>query len=562
LSETQVKSESSLVYRPKQRKRLLYAIITLPIGLFGLLGLYMKSRVPVISMPQTPDLAFKMYFFTAFFLGIGLCLAALLIRGAPRLTIDRDRLVLRTLFRTQSIGWSRLGQFTVITEDKGRRGERLGRASAPIIAGTGTGNSVTLPNAFTVPLATILDELAQYHHGVPGDVPIVIHAPVRPAGVPGFRFAWMTVALLGVFVGVFVLEQRLALTPPAPGLTPSLDTLVAMGALNWDLVQSGQWFRLFTAPFLHAGLGHLLGNAIAFILAGYRLERLIGRAWTFLIFAVGALAGSCMSLLVSAPATVSVGASGGIMAMLAALFVTSFRMPVGPSKRAAQIQSARITIPALLPISRGAAALHVDYGAHFGGVLLGVAVGFFLLRTWRDDAPMPRFGRPALVVALVGVLCFAAGGVGAAWEYGTYESAQADRIPADELPHTTDEILARSAKLVAAYPRDALANFYDGEVKLHQGDPAGAEQRLRTGLAQSLAEPGPDPDRPRLTNTIRGELALALLAEGHRPEAQAISHELCSTTGPNAPTAVILADLSRDQLCPGARLAAAPKVGP
>jgi rhomboid protease GluP len=356
-----------------------------------------------------------------------------------------------------------------------------------------------------------------------------------------------------------VLEQRLALSP-APRLSPSLGTLVAMGALNWGLVQSGQWFRLFTAPFLHAGLGHLLGNAVAFILAGYRLERLIGRAWTFLIFAVGALAGSCMSLLISAPATVSVGASGGIMAMLVALFVTSFRMPVGRSKRAAQIQSARIAIPALLPISTGAAALHVDYGAHFGGALFGVAAGLFLLRNWRDDAPVPRFGRPALVVALVGVLCFAAGGVGAAWDYGTYESAQADRIPADEQPDTMDEVLARSAKLVAAYPRDALANLYDGAVKLHQGDPAGAEQRLRTGLALSLAEPAPD--RPRLTNSIRGELALALFAEGHRPEAQAISHELCLTTGPNAPFPQVLADLSRYQLCPTARLAAAPKVVP
>jgi rhomboid protease GluP len=388
----------------------------------------------------------------------------------------------------------------------------------------------------------------------------IIDAQSRPAGVPGFRFPWLTVALLAVFAGVFVLEQRLTLTPPAAGLTPSVATLAAMGALNQRLVLSGQWFRLFTAPLLHAGLAHLLGNAVALGLAGYSLERLIGRAWTFLIFAAGALAGSCMSLLVSAPSVVSVGASGGIMAMLVALFVVSFRMPPGRFKLATQIQSARVAIPALVPISRGAAALHVDYGAHFGGALFGVAVGLFLLLNWRDDAPLPRFGRSALVAALAGALCFAAAGLGATKTYGGFASLQAGRIPAAELPHTGEEIMARSAKLAAAYPRDPLANFYDGVVKLHQGDPAGAEQRLRTGLAQSLAEP--IQDRPALTNSIRGELALALLAEGHRPEAQAITREPCLAIGPNAPTAGILTDLNRHQLCPASPPAANPKGSP
>jgi rhomboid protease GluP len=545
-----LESALPLVYRPKQGKRLLYTIIAFPLSLMILLGFWIESRAPATAANQLPEHALTFVLGTAFFLVTSLYTAALVIREAPRLTLDREKLVLRTLFRTRSIAWSRLGHFTVVTEDKGRRSEKLGSASAPITAGAGMGKSVTLRNAFKVPLATILAEVARYHHGVRDGAPALIHAHVRPAGVPGFRFAWMTVVLLGVFAGVFALEQRLALTPPAPGMAPSVATLVSMGGLSWSLVQSGQWFRLFTAPFLHAGLAHLLGNAVAFLLAGFSLERLIGRAWTFLIFAAGALAGSCMSLLVSAPSIVSVGASGGIMAMLAALFIVSFRMPVGRFKRAAQMQSIRITIPALLPVSRGAAALHVDYGAHFGGTLFGVAVGLFLLQHWRDDAPLPRFGRPALVVALVGLLCFAVGGVGAARQYGAYQAAQADRIPAAELPRTGAEIVARSAQLVAAYPRDALANFYDGVVKLHQGDPAGAEKRLRTGLAQIQAETLPD--RPALTKSIQGELALALLGEGHRPEALAITRELCLATGVTAPPAAILAELNRSQLCPGA----------
>ncbi len=552
-------SRSPFVYQPKQGKRLFAAAIILLVSCVSLAGNLVKPRVPAVGMPPLPDGHARLYASMGVFLVLCLCLGALLIRGAPRLTISREKLVLRTLFRTRSVAWSNLGPFTVVTENKGLRSERPGSASAPILAGPGSGKRITIPNAFTVPLATILDVIAQYHHGVPDGAPAVIDAPTRPAGVPGFRFAWMTAALLSVFVGVFALEQRLSLTPPAPGWTPSVTTLAAMGGLSAALVESGQWFRLFTAPFLHAGLAHLLGNAVAFILAGYSLERLIGRAWTFLIFGAGALAGSCMSLLVSAPSVVSVGASGGIMAMLVALFVVSFRIPAGRFKRAVRIQSARIAIPALVPVSRGAAALHVDYGAHFGGALFGVAVGLFLLRHWHDDAPLPRFGGPALALAVLTALCFAAGGVDAAWDYGAFVTVQAGRIPASELPHTADEILARSAHLAAAYPRDPLANFYDGAAKLHHGDPVGADQRLRTGLAQSLAEP--IHDRPGLTNSIQGELALALLAEAHRAEAQAMAREPCLATGASAPTAGVLTDLKRYDLCPGDHAADTQKSG-
>jgi rhomboid protease GluP len=138
----------------------------------------------------------------------------------------------------------------------------------------------------------------------------------------------------------------------------------------------------------------------------------------FVIFAAGALAGSGMSLAMAAsPGTVSVGASGGIMAMLVALFIISFRMPSWRAKTQIQIQAARVVIPSMIPVAHGAAALHVDYGAHFGGVLLGGVLGVLLLLSWGERSPLPGYRVSAAVLAGVMMLAFATAALAVAQWY-------------------------------------------------------------------------------------------------------------------------------------------------
>ncbi len=180
----------------------------------------------------------------------------------------------------------------------------------------------------------------------------------------GFFIPVLTILLLMAFITMFVLEQRLTSWPGGALVAPDIGTLVALGGLSRKLVAAGEGFRVFSAPFLHANLAHLINNALVFALAGYRLERLAGWAWMFCIFTVGALAGSAMSLALSAPSTVSVGTSGAIMAMMGALFLLNFRLP--PSKNKTRIQRRLFFMMALalLPVGHGAGAIAVDYGAH------------------------------------------------------------------------------------------------------------------------------------------------------------------------------------------------------
>ena len=204
-------------------------------------------------------------------------------------------------------------------------------------------------------------------------------------------------------------------------------------------------------------------------------------------------------------------------------------------------------MPALLPLNRGTAALHVDYGAHLGGALLGLAVGALLVFTWREDAPLPRFRTPALALALLAAFCVATAGVGVANGYGTVLAAQADRIPPAELPHTSAELLSNASRLIATYPRDPMAHFYDALALLQDGDAIGAERQLRTAL--SLA--GPMRIMPAMINNMRGTLALALLDEAHRSEAQEVAQVVCTAEGRAAPTPQIMADLHEGHLCDG-----------
>src|ERR1700739_286728 len=105
------------------------------------------------------------------------------------------------------------------------------------------------------------------------------------------------------------------------------------------VLESGVWYRLRSAPFLHADAGHLVMNAIALYLAGRSLEWLVGRAWVGAAYVVGALTGSLLSLALTSNLIVSVGASGAIMGVFAVMLVVSVHFPTGPIRAGLQVNA-------------------------------------------------------------------------------------------------------------------------------------------------------------------------------------------------------------------------------
>ena len=227
-------------------------------------------------------------------------------------------------------------------------------------------------------------------------------------GLANFKLPWLTFALLAILIALFALENLFVVTPSVR-LTPSSATLLALGGLTRQAAFAGrEWFRLFTAPLLHVSPAHLVGNGVALLLGGWLLERLVGRLWFFALFFIAALGGSLMSLAIAPPNIVSVGASGALVGIFAALFVLSFHMPTGTATRIRlQISSLGVLIPSLLPLF-SVSADQMDYGAHFGGALSGTAVAGLLLISWPQTERIPQLQKVAAAVSIIGTILFMA----------------------------------------------------------------------------------------------------------------------------------------------------------
>jgi rhomboid protease GluP len=96
------------------------------------------------------------------------------------------------------------------------------------------------------------------------------------------------------------------------------------------------------------------------------------------------------------------------MCLFAAGFIDSFRLPPTNQRSPLRRRSIGVLLPSLLPIAASTTTVHVDYGAHFGGAITGVIVGFWLLKTWLDTARLPRLSARAGGIAVVGMFLMTA----------------------------------------------------------------------------------------------------------------------------------------------------------
>jgi rhomboid protease GluP len=344
------------------------------------------------------------------------------------------------------------------------------------------------------------------------------------------RFPLLTMAMLAVLAAVFAGEIAFGIGEWSGMLVPSLQTLVAFGGLNSRLVlESGEWQRVFSAALLHADAVHLALNALCLYLAGAALESFVGRRWFFALFVVGAACGSLAALALNPATVVSVGASGAIMGLLAAAFVSSFRHPPGALRTQVQLATLQVLIPSLIPIAVVRTGGHIDYAGHLGGALSGLALGLILLKTWRNDSPRPAFLPLAAALGVAGALAFAASFWPPVRNYPAYV-LDALLIPNAQLPRSRDEARAKAAGLLARYPRDPRSHLYQAQALIDGRDLAGAERELRAGLGeQELLR---TKFKPEFTATLQGMLALVLYDLDRRPEAKAAAEPACATPAP------------------------------
>jgi rhomboid protease GluP len=337
-------------------------------------------------------------------------------------------------------------------------------------------------------------------------------------------FPVVTTALLVALGAVFTAEIIFGIGPWTNLLQPSITTLIAFGGLTHNLVLvSGEWYRLLSAPFLHADAGHIAVNAIALALAGRALERLIGPAWFGALYITGALTGSLASLALNPPATVTVGASGAIMGLFAAMLVLSSHFPSGAIRAGLQMNALYVLIPSLVPLAGVLKGQNVDYAAHFGGAIGGAAIGVLLLFVWSKSEPLPRFRQVAAAIAVAAAVSLAYPILSVLSSYQTV-AFSTQLVPPDQYPKSNADFKVHAEELMARYPRDPRPRLMKASDLLNANDLAGAAREARAGLAEERLWQSILP--PQIDHGLRVILALAIAAD-QRDEALATARPAC-----------------------------------
>lgn len=178
-----------------------------------------------------------------------------------------------------------------------------------------------------------------------------------------------TVETLAIFAVVFLAQSLVGLVAQR----------LAFGLFALSPPIAVRPWTLLVSVYAHAGIGHLLSNALVLVLVGFAVERVTTK-WRFHLFfaAVGMVAGLAqvaVSGLVGRPAAV-LGASGAVFGLLGYLLTgntvteTLLRwLPIGP----------RGQLAVLLAVALGATLLTAGPGvalvAHFTGFVLGLLAG-------------------------------------------------------------------------------------------------------------------------------------------------------------------------------------------
>jgi membrane associated rhomboid family serine protease len=217
---------------------------------------------------------------------------------------------------------------------------------------------------------------------VPAPVGVQCVECVRRNRAPASPGRWLraspwtqvTTLLIAANVVVYVVGLGLGAGGGLLGGSP----LAAAYGLAAQPVAAGEWWRVFTAAFLHSGLFHIGFNMIALYVLGQPLERALGRAGFGVLYLTGLVAGSLGVLLVS-PGSLTVGASGAIFGLFSAMIMGQRASGINPWRSG-------IVTWLLLNLLFTFLVPGVSIGGHLGGLAGGFIAGAILFR--RDVPPL------------------------------------------------------------------------------------------------------------------------------------------------------------------------------
>jgi membrane associated rhomboid family serine protease len=227
----------------------------------------------------------------------------------------------------------------------------------------------------------------------------------------------VTLTLIGINVAVFLIGLATAQRGAQAALggqgfgglfggsTPLHDWGGVLGLAPYDKggelhgVAAGEYYRLFTAMFLHFGALHLIMNMYALWVLGRNLEAALGPARFLALYLVSGIGGNVAAYVFSAPNQLTAGASTALFGLLGAYVFVLRKLGLSLSG----------LVPAIVInlIITFTLARYISVAGHLGGLVTGAAVGAGLAYAPRSARTQVQAATVAGIVLLLGMATIA-----------------------------------------------------------------------------------------------------------------------------------------------------------
>jgi rhomboid protease GluP len=311
----------------------------------------------------------------------------------------------------------------------------------------------------------------------------------------------VTAILIAINLAVFIVDRAYSGAGFfSGGISPAFREF----ALFAPSVIEGEYWRLFTAAFLHANLIHLFMNMLALWQMGPMAEQIFGSRRFLLLYLVAGVLGNGVSLfwkeivpdLLFAP---SVGASGAIFGVMGAFLAIVWIRSRGREEflENPMVRQTAMNLVLLFVLSLSA-GIAIDHYAHFGGLFTGGACAALLSRF--RLAPQKKQSAIALLIiasamTLYGSYPFASEAMRAVHSRQAFDLGTAAYVSND---FATAERQFTEVLKIDPINNPALYNLHLAQ--LHQGKLADAIRALET--LKTVLEQNPNLDRVGLDGFV------------------------------------------------------------
>lgn len=184
------------------------------------------------------------------------------------------------------------------------------------------------------------------------------------------RAGMVTRVLIAINVAVFLLQQVVPGLTSRGAMVPGGNVIGRFsggftGQFTVPGVATGEYYRLVTSAFMHQGILHLAFNMFALYLIGTQLETMLGTGRYLALYFLSALGGNVLGYLLAPANQGSVGASGAVFGLFAALFLVGRRLSADVSQIAVLIG---VNLVITFVVS------NIDWRGHIGGLVTGAVL--------------------------------------------------------------------------------------------------------------------------------------------------------------------------------------------